>query len=81
MAISYARVQLKAPKRRARLKPVTLWAVWTREIEAPASIEPLEWILLTNCEVSSFEQAIDKIIGYVARWGIEVYHRTLKNVC
>jgi hypothetical protein len=63
------------------LKPVTLWAVWAREIDAPQGIEPLEWMLLTTCEVTSFEQASEKIAWYAARWGIEVYHRTLKSGC
>jgi hypothetical protein len=81
MAISYARVELKAPQPKAKLKPVTLWAVWAREIEAPPGIEPLEWMLLTTCVVESFEQATEKITWYAARWGIEVYHRTLKSGC
>lgn len=81
MAISYARVGLKAPQRIARLKPVMGWAVWAREIEAPEGIEPLEWMLLTTCAVNRFEQAIEKIAWYAARWGIEVYHRTLKSGC
>jgi hypothetical protein len=81
MAISYARVELKAPQIKGKLKPVTVWAVWAREIEAPERIEPLEWMLLTTCAVESFEQATEKIAWYAARWGIEVYHRTLKSGC
>jgi Domain of unknown function (DUF4338)/Transposase DNA-binding/Transposase Tn5 dimerisation domain len=81
MAISYAQVELAAPQRKARFKPVTVWAVWAREMEAPAGIEALEWMLLTTCAIESFEQAIEKIAWYAARWGIEVYHRTLKSGC
>lgn len=81
MALSYARVELKAPHDKPKLKPVILWAVWAREIEAPAHIEPLEWMLLTTCEVTCLEQAIEKIAWYAARWSIEVYHRTLKSGC
>lgn len=33
MAISPARVELRAPSRKANLRPVTLWAVWAREID------------------------------------------------
>jgi hypothetical protein len=81
MAISYARVELKAPQIKGKVKPVMVWAVWAREIEAPKGIEPLEWMLLTTCSVESFEQATEKIAWYAARWGIEVYHRTLKSGC
>ena len=81
MAISYARVELKAPRDKAHLKPVSVWAVWAREIEAPANTTALEWMLLTTCAVESFEQATERIAWYAARWGIEVYHRTLKSGC
>jgi hypothetical protein len=81
MAISYGCVQLKAPKTKDKLKPVSVSAVWAREIEAPEGIEPLEWMLLTTCALNSFAEATEKIAWYAARWGIEVYHRTLKSGC
>ena len=37
--------------------------------------------LLTTLEVSNFEQACEKKEWYTARWGVEVYHRTLKSGC
>jgi hypothetical protein len=81
LAISYACVELKAPNRKAGLKPVTLWAVFAREIDAPANASALEWMLLSTCEVESFDAAIEKLAWYTQRWGIEVYHRTLKSGC
>jgi len=81
MAMCYARVELEAPQRHAKLQPLTLWAVWAREAEPPANNAPLEWMLLTTCEVQSFEQAVEKLDWYAARWGIEVFHRTLKSGC
>jgi Domain of unknown function (DUF4338)/Transposase DNA-binding/Transposase Tn5 dimerisation domain len=81
MAISHACVELKAPTRQGKLKPITVWAVWAREIDAPHKTTPLEWMLLSTCEVQNFEQACEKLTWYAARWGIEVYHRTLKSGC
>lgn len=81
MAIAFARVELKAPRDKAKLKPVVLWAVLAREIDAPASATALQWMLLTTCEVSGFAQALEKLAWYTQRWGIEVYHRTLKSGC
>jgi hypothetical protein len=81
IAISHARVELQAPQRHAKLKPVGVWAVWARELSPPANTEALEWMLLTTCPVERFEQATEKIAWYCARWGIEVYHRTLKSGC
>jgi len=81
MAISYARVELKSPQRLAKLKPLTVWAVWAREIDAPHPSSALDWMLLTTCEVNHFDEAIEKLAWYAARWNIEVYHRTLKSGC
>ena len=41
----------------------------------------MEWLLLTTMEVTTFEQAVEKLAWYTVRWGIEVYHRTLKSGC
>jgi hypothetical protein len=38
-------------------------------------------MLLTTIEVRSFAEAVEKIDWYVRRWGIEVYHHTLKSGC
>ena len=81
LAISFAPVRIKAPRSKTELKAVDLWAVWAREIEPSANSKGLEWMLLTTIEVSSFEQALEKIAWYTKRWGIEVYHRTLKSGC
>jgi hypothetical protein len=81
LAISYACVELKAPHRKARLKPVKVWAVYARELDAPADASALQWMLLTTCEVADFEAAIEKLAWYAQRWSIEVYHRTLKSGC
>lgn len=81
MAIAFAPVELKAPQRKAKLEPVVLWAVLAREIDPPESATALEWMLLTTCEITGLEQALEKLSWYTQRWGIEVYHRTLKSGC
>jgi len=52
-----------------------------QEVEAPQDVEPIEWMLLTTCQVTTFDEAIEKLAWYAVRWGIEVYHRTLKSGC
>jgi len=81
LAIRFAPVRIKAPQGKTKLKAVDLWAVWALEIDAPAKSQALEWMLLTTIEVNRFEQALEKIAWYTKRWGIEVYHRTLKSGC
>ena len=38
-------------------------------------------MLLTTVKVSTFKQAAERLQWYTRRWGIEVYHRTLKSGC
>lgn len=80
LVLSHACVELKPPQGK-RLKAIKLWAVLAREVEPPADTSALEWMLLTSCEVESLEAAIEKLAWYTQRWGIEVYHRTLKSGC
>ena len=61
---------------------MTLWAIAAIEVNyAPEVEEPIEWLLLTTLVVETFEQATEKLSWYAKRWGIEVYHRTLKSGC
>jgi hypothetical protein len=80
LAIRYARVELLAPTGH-QAPPVPVWAVLAQEHDAPAGVKPLEWMLLTTVAVSSLSQAIEKLMWYARRWGIEVLHRTLKSGC
>jgi hypothetical protein len=81
LKVRFAKVALKPPQRKKGHNEVTLWAVWAREVEAPPKGERIEWMLLTTFPVTSFEEAIEKLVWYTIRWGIEVYHRTLKSGC
>jgi hypothetical protein len=63
------------------LKPITVNAVYAKEIDVPEGVEPLEWMLLTNLDVENTEQAVEKIRFYKMRWTIEEYHKVLKSGC
>jgi hypothetical protein len=60
---------------------LTLWAILAEETDPPDDVEPLKWMLLTTCEIGTFEQATEKLDWYCGRWDIEIYHRTLKSGC
>ena len=81
MELRFAAVTLKPPKRKPKLANVRLWAVWTRELDPPPGVKPLEWMLLTDVPVDTLEQAQERLAWYAQRWQIEVYHRTLKSGC
>jgi hypothetical protein len=82
LAIRFAAVNLQAPVRDHPHGPaIPVWAVFAQEQDAPAGVQPLEWLLLTTLSVESVEQASEKLLWYSRRWGIEVLHRTLKSGC
>jgi hypothetical protein len=76
-------VTLKTPhSRRSDVRsPVTLNAIYVREREAPAGVEPLEWLLLTSEPVDTFEQCATVIHWYEKRWLIEDFHAAWKVGC
>lgn len=81
--IRFAKVQLTPPQSHASGLPIGVWAVYVLEdvAESDESVEPVEWMLLTTVPVDSFQDAQRRVEWYSGRWGIEVYHRTLKSGC
>lgn len=77
-----ARLKLRPPYRPDKKLPVVeVTAILAWEEKAPEGVEAIEWLLLTNLEVSSAEDAREKVQWYVCRWQIEVYFRILKSGC
>jgi len=74
----FAAVELTPPKD-TKYQPLKIWAVYVTESEPVES--PVDWMLLTTAEVKDFEDAKQRVEWYSGRWGIEVYHRTLKTGC
>ena len=80
--ISFSEVELKSPRKHAKLPSVRIWVVYIVEKDFDETVEnPIEWMLLTTVPVNSFEDAQKRVEWYSGRWGIEVYHRTLKSGC
>lgn len=52
-----------------------------REEGAPTGVKPVEWRLLTNRRIETFEAATELIDWYRARWEIELFFHVLKNGC
>jgi hypothetical protein len=81
LAIRFAAVILCPPQSKSNLPPIPIWAVRAQEENAPKGVEPIDWSLLTTMPVSRFDDAQEKVAWYSKRWGIEVFHRTLKSGC
>jgi hypothetical protein len=60
---------------------VRLGAIGAEDVDAPAGVEPLRWLLLTTCPVACFADATEKLDWYSRRFAIAVYHRTLTSGC
>ncbi len=84
LSVRYTSVTLKPPWRpnKKKLPAVTLNAVFIREDNPPDDVEePIEWLLLTNCAVDCFDDAVQIVKWYRCRWQIEVFHKVLKSGC
>ena len=76
--------QLNPPKnhikhRTEQLPNINMSAVYVREFDTPEGEEAVEWMLLTNLPVDSFEDAGEKIDWYALRWRIEMFFKVLKS--
>jgi hypothetical protein len=59
--------------------PIEMHVVAVCEVDAPAGVDPIEWILLTSLVVKDFEDAWVVIGYYEKRWLIEEWHKALKT--
>lgn len=82
VAVRYCSLVLRPPQHlRSQMKPLSLYAVFVQEIDPPADVEPLCWLLLTTVSISSIDDAIERIQWYCQRWQIEILHKILKSGC
>jgi len=77
-------VTLKAPHQACGEQgdqPLDLWVVHVMEVHPPAGEPGLEWILLTNVPVETFEQAKERVDWYGCRPLVEELHKGMKTGC
>ena len=58
-----------------------LYLVHAKENHVPKGQVPIEWLLLTNKPIQSFEEAKQILIYYTLRWEIEIFFKVLKSGC
>lgn len=80
-SIKAVRVSLKAPDRKSTLPSVDVSVVMAQELNPPKGEAPITWLLITNLNVITAEQAIEKLQWYLCRWQIEIFFRILKSGC
>lgn len=84
LSVRYCRLSLKPAKRLPgaksnELRPIDVTCILAREESPPEGCDAIEWLLLSNLPVDSFEEAREKISWYEKRWTIESYHKVLKS--
>lgn len=86
VAVRFAAVTL-GPTQRSKgtlfypLPPVQLDAIYVTEVNPPECEHAIEWMLLSNMAVHSFEAAQEKLQWYSCCWQIEVFHKILQHGC
>lgn len=60
---------------------LTQWVVEAREVDPPAGVEALHWVLWTSLPIDSFEAAWQVLEYYERRWLIEEVHKAIKTGC
>ena len=84
LAVRYGAFALQPPSthpRRKDLSPLPLRTVLVEEVNPPAGVQPLQWLLLTTLPIERLADAEQVVRWYTYRWRIERYHFTLKSGC
>ena len=79
--LRWREVEFLPASKRPDKKALTLRVVHVLETSPPPDAEPVEWFLLTTCEITTTEQAQECLRWYCLRWRIEDWHRVLKSGC
>ena len=55
--------------------------IYCVEKNPPKDVDKIEWLLITDLLVNTFEKAFEKVQWYCCRWQIECFFKTLKSGC
>lgn len=82
VAIAAAPLTLPAPgqpRGNCTAESLDLWVIHAAEVDPPAGVAPLEWVLLTNVPAGTFDEAAERVRWYSRRPVVEDYHRGMKS--
>lgn len=84
MKIKFGEFKLNPPSHHPQyesevLSDMKLYAVYAYEKNPLEGEPPVEWMLVTNQPVNSFEEARERVRWYSLRWKIEMYFKVLKS--
>ena len=82
--VRYASLMISAPKHledSVSNTEIEMQGIYIKEINTPEGVKPIEWYLLTNDEIETTEDVLEKIRWYKTRWMVEIYHKVQKSCC
>lgn len=83
LAVAATTVALRSPYRPGHspgtLPPIACTVVRVFEPKPPTGVKALEWILLCDATVSTYEDGLEVALQYSTRWLIEEFHKALKT--
>jgi Transposase DNA-binding/Transposase DDE domain len=80
--VRWVSVRLEAPQNHPGAhQSRQVQAIYLYEPDAPAEVEPVEWLLLTSESIGDWEDVSRLTDFYCRRWVIEEWHRALKEGC
>jgi hypothetical protein len=84
LELRYSGLILNPPRNHIRHKSekmpyLKINAIYVVEKSPPTGEEALEWLLFTDLQVNTFDEAVEKVQWYCLRWRIEVFHKILKS--
>lgn len=80
--VRYRRIEVLPPiGKQDRYPGLMLTVIYAQECEKPKGRERINWKLITDLPVESFDEALEKIQWYALRWKIETFHKILKSGC
>jgi hypothetical protein len=84
LQVAFAPIQIKPPGTRNGKhgnQPIRVWVIRVWEPHPPQGQERLEWFLVTNEPLRTFEDAYRVVGWYECRWIVEEYHKGMKTGC
>ena len=82
LELKFRRILVQPPLyKQRRYPPLKLTVLHATERGKPRGRDPIKWKLITNLQVTTRAQAIEKFQWYALRWRIEVFHKILKSGC
>jgi hypothetical protein len=85
LAVAFGTLSMPTPKlmsptmKKLKPDPILMQAVWVRELDPPAGVDPIEWVLYSSLPVEDLDDALLIVRYYEKRWLIEEWHKALKT--